>query len=301
MKMFDVVVYLSSLQKQTPGRKVDTLVAFAEGSRKFGANVRIETKLNFHSAKLAVILGWPSPILTTANIKFRAEIVHRQKKESNHVMSIDANCFKFLDTESKYLRYSINSVEYNIGEYANKNSLPDKWIKLQNDLKINIEDWKVSDDSHLLLVQRDGGWGMKGLDPIRWAKQKINDLRVVSQKNIILRPHPGKVADLSSLLQPGVYLSDSIETPLVEDLKRSGSAFVFNSSSGVASIINGVPLWVDDPSAVCWNVANHSIQTLNNPILPDRSQWLYDLAACHWTDEESRQGLVYQKFLPYLL
>jgi hypothetical protein len=75
---------------------------------------------------------------------------------------------------------------------------------------------------------------------------------------------------------------------------------VFNSSSGVASILSGVPLWVDDSSSVCWDVANKNIATLNEPVYFDRTQWAYDLAACHWTDEESRQGLIYQKFLPYL-
>ena len=42
--MIDVVVYLSSLHKQTPGRKVDTLTAFAEGARSHGASVHIETQ-----------------------------------------------------------------------------------------------------------------------------------------------------------------------------------------------------------------------------------------------------------------
>ncbi len=85
------------------------------------------------------------------------------------------------------------------------------------------------------------------------------------------------------------------------DLKHAQAAFVFNSSSGVAAILAGVPLWVDDPSSVCRAVANTDIGTLNNPVYPDRTQWLYDLAACHWTDEESRTGLIYKKFIPYLV
>ena len=237
--MHDVVVYLSSIHKQTPGRKIDTLRAFAEGAKKCGANVHIESQHVFRPAKLAVILGWPSPIQTTHNIKLRAEIVAKQRQTGNHVMSVDANCFKFQDQDNLYLRYSINYVQ-------------------------------------------------------------IKQVKKYTNLPIVLRPHPGRISDLKPLLGHNISISDSINKPLMEDLKQAQSSLVFNSSSGVASILSGIPLWVDDSSSVCWDVANKSITSINAPMLFDRTQWAYDLAACHWTDDESRQGLVYKKFLPYL-
>lgn len=298
--MYDVVVYLSSLQKQTPGRKVDTLTAFYQGAAQVGAWALLEKDFIYRPAKLAVILGWPSPILSTQNIKFRAELVESQKRSGNHIMAIDANCFKFSDTDSKYLRYSINGVYYDTSQYANKNSDASKWNQLSRELGLTVQSWRDQGDYLLFLIQRDGGWGMKGLDPVEWARRKIIEVRQYSDSPIVLRPHPGKVADLTPLLQPGVTISDSTVIPLLNDLQRAKAAFVFNSSSGVASIVSGVPLYVDDTSSVCWDVANKNVNQLNNPVFPDRNQWLYDLAACHWTDEESRQGLIYKKFLPYL-
>lgn len=298
--MFDVVVYLSSLHKQTPGRKVDTLTAFAEGAKAHGANVHIETKYVIQPAKLAVILGWPSPIQTTENIKLRAKVVEYQSRTNNHIMAIDANCFKFKDFDSKYLRYSINGVNYDSSEYANKNSDASRWNQLSNDIGLTMQDWKREGDYILFLVQRDGGWSMKGLSPVEWTRQKIEAVRRVSDLPIVLRPHPGKVADLRPLVRPGITISDSTKTPIEQDLKRAKAAFVFNSSSGVASILSGVPLWVDDSGSVCWDVANRNIGDIENPTLFDRTQWINDLAACHWTDQESRQGLVYKRFLPYL-
>ena len=298
--MFDVVVYLSSLHKQTPGRKVDTLTAFADGAKSQGARVHIEKQYVIQPARLAVILGWPSPIQTTENIKLRAKIVEHQKQQNNHVMAIDANCFKFKDLDSKYLRYSINGVDYDSSEYANKNSDAFRWNILSNDIGLDIKDWKRDGEYILFLVQRDGGWSMKGQSPVEWTRQKIEAVRNVSNLPIVLRPHPGKIADLRPLLRPGVTISDSTKIPIEHDLRRAKAAFVFNSSSGVASILEGVPLWVDDSSSVCWDVANYNIGDINYPRLIDRSQWINDLAACHWTDEESRQGLIYKKFLPYL-
>jgi len=298
--MFDVVVYLSSLHKQTPGRKVDTLTAFADGAKSQGARVHIEKQYIIQPAKLAVILGWPSPIQTTENIKLRAKIVEHQRRQNNHIMAIDANCFKFKDLDSKYLRYSINGVDYDSSEYANKNSDSSRWNILSNDIGLDIKDWKRDGEYILFLVQRDGGWSMKGQSPVEWTRQKIEAVRKVSNLPIVLRPHPGKIADLRPLLRPGVTISDSTKVPIEHDLRRAKAAFVFNSSSGVASILEGVPLWVDDSGSVCWDVANYNIGDIDYPKLTDRSQWINDLAACHWTDQESRQGLVYKQFLPYL-
>lgn len=298
--MFDVVVYLSSLHKQTPGRKVDTLTAFADGAKLQGARVYIETHYVIQPAKLAVILGWPSPVQTTENIKLRAKIVEHQKQQNNHIMAIDANCFKFKDLDSKYLRYSINGVDYDSSEYANKNSDASRWNILSRDIGLDIKDWKRDGEYILFLIQRDGGWSMKGQSPVEWTRQKIEAVRKISNLPIVLRPHPGKIADLRPLLRPGVTISDSTKIPIEHDLRRAKAAFVFNSSSGVASILEGVPLWVDDSGSVCWDVANYNIGNINYPKLTDRSQWINDLAACHWTDEESRQGLVYKQFLPYL-
>lgn len=296
----DVIVYLSSLNKQSPGRKVDTLTAFAEGAKAAGAKVHIETKYIHRPAKLAVILGWPSPNPVATNIRFRQEIVDKQKQQGNHVMSIDANCFKFADQDSKYLRYSTNGVWYDSSQYANKGSDSSRWEQLSRDTGLTLNPWNVNGEYILFLVQRDGGWGMKGLNPVEWTRRKIQEVRKYSSAPILLRPHPGKVADLSSLVDNGVTISDSVNIPLLEDLKRSRSALVFNSSSGVAASLMGVPLWVDDKSSVCWDVANKDLSKLENPELFNREQWIYDLAACHWTDDESRQGLIFNKFLPYL-
>ena len=298
--MNDVVVYLSSLHKQTPGRKVDTLTAFADGARLQGARVHIETRYTIRPAKLAVILGWPSPTQTTENIKLRANIVKHQRQQNNHIMAIDANCFKFKDLESKYLRYSINGVDYDSSEYANKNSDSSRWDILSSNIGLGMKEWKRDGEHILFLVQRDGGWSMKGQSPVEWARQKIEAVRKVSNRPIVLRPHPGKIADLRPLLRPGITISDSTKIPIEHDLRRAKAAFVFNSSSGVASILESVPLWVDDSSSVCWDVANYNIGDIEHSKQPNRNQWINDLAACHWTDEESRQGLIYKRFLPYL-
>lgn len=296
----DVAVYLSSLNKQVPSRKVDVLMAFAEGARFHGARTFVQPNYDVVPAKLAVILGWPSPLQEGKNIRLRSAVVKEQKRQGRHTMCIDASTFKFHDKEGKYLRYSLNGVFYDTSEYANKNSDDRRWMCIANDLGLSLDPWKTTGSHVLLLMQRDGGWSMKGLNPIEWVKQKVLQVRQVTDLPIIVRPHPGKKIDLSSLQNWNVSISDSRNKTLQEDLQDAKAACVFNSSSGVASVLRGVPLIVDDPSSVCWAVADHSLHGINNPTFYDRQQWIYDLAAAHWSDDESRQGLVYQKFMPYI-
>lgn len=296
----DVAVYFSSLQKQTPSRKIDVLQAFADGARSQGARVVIQRTTDVIPARVAVILGWPSPLQQGANIRLRAAVVKQQKRSNNHVMAIDASTFKFHDREGKYLRYSLNGVFYDVSEYANRGSDFGRWNMISNDLGLEMKPWRTSGEYILLLMQRDGGWSMKGLDPIQWVRQKHQQLRQVTDLPIVVRPHPGKKIDLTPLRDLNIQISHSSQRTLQQDLSQARAACVFNSSSGVAAILEGVPLMVDDPSAVTHAVSHHGVDVITAPRFPDRQQWIWDLAAAHWSDNESRQGLIWQKFLPYM-
>ena len=296
----DVVVYFSSLQKQTPSRKIDVLQAFADGASSQGARVVIQRTTDVIPARLAVILGWPSPLQTGANIRLRSAVVKQQKRDNNHVMAIDASTFKFHDREGKYLRYSLNGVFYDVSEYANRGSDFSRWNTISNDLGLEMKPWRADGEYILLLMQRDGGWSMKGLDPIQWVRQKHQQLRQVTHLPIVVRPHPGKKIDLVPLRDLDIQISHSNQRTLQQDLSRARAACVFNSSSGVAAILEGVPLMVDDPSAVTHAVSHHGVDVITSPRFLDRQQWIWDLAAAHWSDDESRQGLIWQKFLPYM-
>jgi hypothetical protein len=99
---------------------------------------------------------------------------------------------------------------------------------------------------------------------------------------------------------PGITVSDPLASGLVDDLQGAHSAVFFNSSASVAAVCEGIPVFADDASCVAWSVANHDIAHIETPAVFDQQQWIYDLAAAHWSDQDARQGLIYQKFLPYL-
>jgi hypothetical protein len=298
--MYDVVVYLSSLPKIADrNRKVQVLDAFAQGVTAQGGSVLIQREYQVVDCHLAVILGWVGTKISGPHIRLRQDVIARQQATGGHVMPVDASCFKFADPDSLYLRYSLDGVFYNTDNYANQNSSDAKWLEIKKLLKIDINPWRnINLGNHVLVcLQRDGGWSMKGTDMNQWADQTVRRLRSLTHRPIVIRPHPACPVNLKELCKlPRV--SQSKNTTLQQDLSNAWAAVFYNSSSSVAAVLAGIPVFADDTDCVAWNVANHDLEQINDPQMPDREQWLYDLSAAHWNDDEARNGAIYKHFLP---
>lgn len=301
--VYDVVVYLSSvLNISKHPKKLSCLNAFAEGVRRVGHTVHVETQYRYTPSRLAVILGWVTQDKNTPNVLLRQQIVEQQKQRGNHTMCIDANCWKYIDTQNQFLRYSLGGPFYDQAEYANHNSTSDKWNTISSRLNLQLKPWRAKGNHILVCMQRDGGFSMKNLDPMQWLGNKLIELRQHTSRTIIIRPHPGKPQDFSRFVDPNnnIRVIDSQAVPLVSSLHKSWAAVFFNSSSAVAAVCEGIPIFIDDKSCVAWNIANKDIKDIENPKMFDRDQWIWDLSAAHWTDDEAAAGDVYRKFIPYL-
>ena len=299
--MHDVIVYLSSLPRIADrNRKVEVLQAFAEGARAQGASVLIQTQLQVVDCRLAVILGWVGTKIRGPHIQLRRDVIDHQRRTGQHVMPIDASCFKFIDPDSYFLRYSLDGVFYNTNNYANTNSDNSKWQQIQTKLDLDLKPWRTHGAHVLVCLQRDGGWSMKGTNMVEWTRQTVQRLRSITNRPIVIRPHPKHKINLSDLTRlPGVSESVAGST-LQQDLLNAWAAVFCNSSSSVAAVLAGIPVFADDDDCVAWSVANKDLAQIESPAMPDRTQWLNDLSSAHWTDAESRSGAIYQRFLPFV-
>jgi hypothetical protein len=303
--MLDCVVYVSSVanvKKHT--RKTQCLESFATGVAGSGAQVRVEHDYVYTPSRLAVMLGWATTNTGGRNITLRKQIIAEQRRRGLQTMCIDASCWKYTDQGSRYLRYSLNGPFYDRAEYANHNSDSAKWNEIQQALHIELKSPQSNPQGHVLIcMQRDGGFAMKTLNPLAWLAQKIQQIREHSSRTIVIRPHPGdyRPEDFAQYRkQPSIKLVDPTNTQLVDNLNGAHAAVFFNSSASVAAVCAGIPVFVDDESCVAWNVANRDIAQIESPAVFAREQWLYDLAAAHWSDADAQAGRIWQKFQPYL-
>ena len=305
---YDVVVYLSSLPKiRNHNLKVQIMRAFADGAKRCGARVLVDENLQdrqVHRAKLAVIIGWVGMSYSGPHIYHRERIINHQRAIGGRVMSIDGSCFKFhKEHENMWLRYSLDSVFYNEGEYANSASNHNHWHMVRNTLNLELKPWRNYGDHILMCLQRDNGWNAKGFDQIAWIEKTLKLIRSCTSTNIKIRPHPGTVDKPWAALignHPNVEIVDSTQRTLQQDVKGAKAAVFYNSSSSVLSVLEGVPTFVSEESAVTWDVSNQDIRQIQHPVTLDRTQWLHDLCQAHWTIDQSRNGEIYKHFAPYL-
>jgi hypothetical protein len=308
----DCVVYVSSVanaRNHKNARKIECLESFAQGVQASGDSVVTEWENRYTPSRLAVMLGWATTNTGGRNISLRQQIIAEQRRTGNHTMCIDASCWKYLDANSNYLRYSVGGPFYDRAEYANQNSDASKWIEISQRFGVKLKPIKTKKDGHILIcMQRDGGFAMKSLNPMAWLSEKIQQIRAVSNRQIHIRPHPGQYnmnefAAYTSKQgrRQNIVVIEPSQSQLVDNLQGAYAAVVFNSSASVAAVCEGVPVFVDDPSCVSWAVANKNISLIENisEFFP-REQWIYDLSAAHWSDADAQAGRIYQKFLPYL-
>jgi len=297
--MHDVVVYLSSLPRIADrNRKVQVLEAFVEGARSQGLNVLAQTLPHVVPARLAVILGWVGAKIKGPHIQLRRDVIDHQAAQAHEVMSVDGSCFKFADPGSVFLRYSLGGVYYNTNNYANRSSDGAKWSEISSTLGIQCRPWRQQGNHVLICLQRDGGWSMKGQDLTAWAVDTVRRLKKHTDRPIMIRPHPKNPID-SAMFREFKGVSLSTNTSLAQDLQGAWASVFYNSSSSVASVLAGIPVFVTDTDCVAWSVANHDLALIETPLMPDTQQWLWDLSAAHWTDKDSRCGAIVKKFQQY--
>lgn len=308
-KVVDVVVYVSSVANpQKHQRKIQCLESFADGVRASGQTVKVEWSYTYTPSRLAVMLGWATTNTGGRNITLRKQIIAEQRRHRFQTMCIDASCWKYLDDHGSYLRYSLDGPFYDRAEYANKNSDATKWLEISRNLKVTLKPTQTNTSGFILIgMQRDGGFAMKTLDPMTWLREKIQQIRAVTARPIVIRPHPGQynMSDFSAYTsrqgqRQNITVLEPTQSKLIDNLQGAHSAVFFNSSASVAAVCEGIPIFVDDSSCVAWAVANKNISQIETPETFSREQWIYDLAAAHWSDDDARTGRIYQKFLPYL-
>lgn len=303
MAKYDVVVYLGTLPKiKNHDRKIRILNDFADGARACGARVAVTTDRVIQDARLAVMIGWYGLKISGPHIQFRRQLIEHQIGTGRHILPVDGNCFKWADPNDHWLRYSLNSVYYDEGNYANQNPTKERWRDISRDLGIECKPYTNNGDYILLGLQRDNGWQGKGFDQQAWVHQTIQQLQKHTTRHIRLRCHPGSVADTSAFIEKysNISVSNCLTTGIEQDVKNAWAGVFYNSSSSVACALAGVPVFVHERSAVTWDIANKDITRIESPDRLDRTEWLWKLADAHWSSAQSRNGDIYKKFEPFL-
>lgn len=246
------------------------------------------------------------------HLQFRKKIIDFQKSEGKRVLLADSNLFLYKNKSNPlhYLRYSFDGIFPNTGEYCDKNIDSGRWKKISQDIGLNLKDYRTNGNHILLCLQRNGGWSMRGFDVIDWTAQTIKLLRLHTDRDIVIRAHPGDKGSKNYLspnnlikrigLLKGVRLSKE-GSELQDDLKNCWAVINHNSSPAVGAAIEGYPVFVTDAiRSQCYDIANTNLKNIENPNLPDRQKWIERISMFHWKFDELVTGECWSHMRAYV-
>ena len=128
-----------------------------------------------------------------------------------------------------------------------------------------------------------------------WVFESIDLLRQYTNRKIIVRPHPRCPIPGIQFEFPNVVIQQPkqiVGTYDDFDFDPINAYAVVNWSSNPAThaVLNGVPVFVG-PDSLAFDVGCTNLASINAPVMPDRTNWLNDLAYTEWTVEEISAGI----------
>jgi hypothetical protein len=299
-----VVAYLNCLPPNNKNiEKGEILPRYAAGVRRSDDETVLHSSNDLIPADVALLVGWVhEDSKFSSHLNLRRSVIEFQKQQGKHTVLADSNLFLYKNKENPghYLRYSFNGVFPNTGNYCDTIIDPSRWTKLSNELNVGLKDYRSNGNHVLLCLQRNGGWSMGGHNVMDWAASTITKLRQYTDREIVVRGHPGDKGT-KDYLHPKTFmkrvgylknirLSDE-GVDLMHDLQDCWAVVNHNSSPTVGAAIEGYPIFVTDPyRSQCADIANVNLEDIEVPRLPERQDWANRLAMFHWNFEEVASG-----------
>lgn len=165
-----------------------------------------------------------------------------------------------------------------------------------NLLGLSLTPWRSNGECILICGQHDKSLQWQNMPKMsEWVITTIETLRAHTDRPIVFRPHPR--SPLPNIeyefknvrRQNPVKLSGTYDDYNIQ-FSNIHAVVSWSSNPGIHSILNGVPAFVGSAS-LAYDVANTDLSQIEDPLMPDRRQWLNDYAHTEWTIQEIAKGV----------
>jgi hypothetical protein len=272
---------------------------------KQGVLANSDQIVEFNSHNLSIpqldagfILGY------TLENNFRKKIIDQLSKKNVPSIFVDSNILHYARKEHEWHRYSLNSVYPDTGTYFFNNIDTLKWNNFSKWHSVELTPWRTSGNHILILAQRPNGFNMF-TNQSKWISNTISTIRQYSQRPIMIRMHPGDGTRFKQIeklqKQYGKTISISNHKSIREALENCWCCVGYASTPNVVSAIEGVPVYVEEPNK-SWakDVCFTDLSQLENPPMPDRSEWIHKIANIHWNNQEVSTGHLWRAIRSYI-
>jgi hypothetical protein len=174
-------------------------------------------------------------------------------------------------------------------------------------LGLELEPWKTNPDGSILIcTQHNKSQQWQDMPSVAtWVIDTISQIRQHTNRHVIIRAHPR--CPLPYIEYEFRNVSRQVPKKLsgtYDDFdytfENAWAVVNWSSNPAVQAVIKGIPVFVG-PSSLAYEVGNTDFTTINNPLTPDRIQWLNDYAHTEYTVEEIAQGIPLNQLTQHLL
>lgn len=241
----------------------------------------------------------------TLQDNFRKAIINSLENINSYRIFVDSNILHYANPVHEWHRYSLNSVYPTDGIYFFGELDYTKWDSFSKFHNIALKEWRKTGNHILILCQRSNGWNLFGNNQERWLHKTITKIRKHSDRPIVIRMHPGDGTRFEQIDRLKMFYGDCISISendnITKDLVNCWCTVGYNSTPNVVSIIEGIPSIITDPdNSWAKEVAGTMLNTIENPILTDREQWIHKISNIHWSNEEIKSGKLWHHIKQYI-
>lgn len=267
---------LAYFPKQIARNGDEVLKSVISSANQFG----IETMADEFDADVAVI--WS--VLWQGRMASNKAIYQHYRSLGKPVIVIDIGALHRGIT----WKIALNNINIH-GYYGHQENLdPDRPKKL--DIKLGTTN--NVNPSIILAAQHTNSLQVQDVNLTGWLDSKISEIKNVSDRPLILRPHPRCRMDLQRFQRRGVQIQQPnliIDTYDSFDFDLNYHAVInYNSGPGIQSAIAGTRPIVDSSSLAA--PVSISTNDVEKPYSVDREQWLIEICHSEYTLEEIKQG-----------
>jgi hypothetical protein len=240
----------------------------------------------------------------TLEDNFRKKIIDQLRLRKTPAVFVDSNILHYARSEHEWHRYSLGTVYPDSGTYFFQDLDQTKWQRFSDWHNAPLRPWRTTGNHILILCQRPKGFNMF-LDQDVWLEKTVHKIRKHTQRPIMIRMHPGdgtrfkQIEKIQKRYGTSVVISEhaNIRDALVNCWCTVG----INSTPNVVAAIEGVPGYVEDPRR-SWaaDVAFTDLAQIENPVLPDRTDWTHKIANIHWSNQEVVSGQLWAAIKQYI-
>ena len=197
--------------------------------------------------------------------------------------------------DDQWYRIGLNGFLSHIGEFNNYNSDDTRWKMFQDKLGYKLKEERTTHKHKPIVVvlQLPGDASLCGHDISEWCVRTVRSIRSVTDRKIIIRKPQVERAYLiqEALKLENVELQEGKHDNVKSTIQAAHALVTFSSGMGVEALIEGTPVIAHHQASFVYDITPNKIEDIENIKLPDREQWIKDMAYTTWSIEEIGHGL----------